>query len=119
MIRSSNLDAIQAASEGLGRLIEAGVPLANPDGYGQTRPTYSFTRLNDVKPEMIAEATASAREGAEQFAEDSDSEVGGIRRANQGIFQILPRDDAPGVQEPYERFKRVRVVSTVEYYLDG
>jgi hypothetical protein len=119
MIRTSDLDAILAASQALGRLIEAGVPLAAPDGYAQTRPTYVFTRLNDVKPEMIGEATAAAREAAERFAQDSGSRVGGIRRASQGVFQILPRDDAPGVQEPYERFKRIRVVSTVEYYLDG
>ncbi len=119
MIRTEDLDAVVAAAEAVGRLIESGVPVAAPDGYAQTRPTFSFTRLNDVKPEMIAEATAAAREAAERFAEDSRSRVGGIRRANQGIFQILPRDDAPGVQEPYERFKRIRVVSTVEYYLDG
>ena len=48
---------------------------------------------------MIAEATARAREGAEQFARDSGSRVGAIRRANQGTFEILPRDRVPGASE--------------------
>ncbi|HEY7113152.1 MAG TPA: hypothetical protein VIA45_09500 [Thermoanaerobaculia bacterium] len=44
---------------------------------------------------MIAEATARGREAAEQFARDSKSRVGGIHRASQGLFEILPRDQAP------------------------
>ena len=66
---------------------------------------------------MIAEATARAREAADQFATDSKSRLGGIRRANQGVFEILPRDQAPGIQEQQQIGKRVRVVSTVEYFL--
>lgn len=116
-VRSEDLESVDAAYEGVGRLIEAGIPLSSPGGYGELRPTYIFTRLNDVKPGMIADATGSAREAAEQFALDSGSDLGGIRRANQGVFEILPR--TPGIPESYERFKQVRVVSTIEYYLDG
>src|SRR3546814_12373273 len=67
---------------------------------------------------MIAEATANARAGAEQFAADSGSRVGAIRRANQGVFQILARDDIPGVQEGKEINKTLRVVSTLEYLME-
>ena len=74
--------------------------------------------VNDLKPQMIAEATASAREAAEQFAKDSGSRLSGIRQASQGIFQILPRDRAPGVMEESQVNKTVRVVSTVEYSLE-
>ena len=77
-----------------------------------------FTKLNDLKPPMIAEATARAREAAEQFARDARSELGGIRRANQGIFEILPRDQAPGIFEGNQILKTVRVVSTIEYLLE-
>jgi hypothetical protein len=66
---------------------------------------------------MIAEATARARESAQQFARDSRSALGGIRTASQGMFEILPRDQAPGVQEESQLVKIVRVVSTVEYFL--
>jgi hypothetical protein len=66
---------------------------------------------------MIGEATRRAREGAAQFAKDSGSGVGGIRRANQGIFEILPRDNTPGLSEDTQVEKTVRVVSTIEYEL--
>ena len=80
-------------------------------------PVFLFTALNDAKPEMVAEATRNAREAAQEFARDSGSQLGGIRRASQGVFQILSRDEAPGIQEPYQVNKRLRVVSTVDYYL--
>jgi hypothetical protein len=67
---------------------------------------------------MIAEATASARAAAQTFAEDANSQIRGIRRANQGVFVILPRDQAPGVQEETQLFKTVRVVTTIDYLLD-
>jgi hypothetical protein len=119
LVRSPNVAAVHAASQAVGRLLQAGVPLSTISGYGYSRPTYSFTRLNDIKPEMIAQATASARAAAQQFANDSGGKVGGIRRANQGVFVILARDRAPGVEEVAQRFKTVRVVSTIEYYLEG
>ena len=67
---------------------------------------------------MIAEATSIARAAAEQFARDSGSGLGGIRQANQGVFVILPRDQAPGLNESSQLQKIVRVVSTVQYFLD-
>jgi hypothetical protein len=66
---------------------------------------------------MIAQATANAREAAEQFAKDSRTSLRGIRQANQGVFMILPRDQAPGISEEGQINKIVRVVSTVEYFL--
>ncbi|HHB13378.1 MAG TPA: SIMPL domain-containing protein [Chromatiales bacterium] len=72
---------------------------------------YLFTRLNEIKPAMIEEATRKAREVAEKFAADSNSRLGKIKRARQGQFSITPRDR----NNPH--IKRVRVVSTVEYYL--
>jgi hypothetical protein len=81
-------------------------------------PTFLFTRLNELKPAMIAEATAAAREAAEQFAADAKTTLGGIRQANQGIFVILPRDQASGITEESQLYKTVRVVATVDYYLN-
>ncbi len=73
---------------------------------------YQFTGLNTIKPEMIGEATKAAREAANQFAKDSDSEVGKIKSATQGQFSIEDSDSST----PY--LKEVRVVSTVVYYLN-
>lgn len=77
----------------------------------QARTEYLFTGLNAVKPAMIEEATRNAREVAEKFAADSSSTLGKIRRASQGQFSISDRDQ----NNPH--IKKVRVVSTVEYYL--
>jgi hypothetical protein len=114
MVRSTDVERIEATSQRVSELIEAGVVLSSEGGAG---PYYLFTRLNDVKPEMIGEATRRAREGAEQFAADSGSRVGGIRRASQGLFQILARDDAPSIMEQRQIRKTVRVVSTIDYVL--
>jgi hypothetical protein len=117
MVRSDDPAMIRTASQGVGELVDAGVVLASSGGWSGG-PTYVFSRLNDFKPEMIAEATASAREAAEKFAQDSGERVGAIRRANQGVFQILPRDPAPGVSEENQLEKTLRVVTTVDYLLE-
>lgn len=115
LVRSSEVDKAEALAQQVGKLVEAGVILAN-DG-GMSGPNYLFTKLNDIKPAMLAEALANAREGAAKFAEDSGAQVGSIRRAYQGVFQILARDQAPGLYEPGQIDKTVRVVSTVDYAL--
>ncbi len=79
-------------------------------GY-QTQTEFLFTELNRLKPEMIQEATRNAREVADKFAKDSQSRLGKIKRASQGQFSINNRDS----NTPY--IKRVRVVSTITYYL--
>jgi hypothetical protein len=116
MVRTDEPGRIQAASQDIGELVAAGVVLSSGDGYG-SGPTYLFTRLNDLKPAMLAEANANARKAAEQFAKESRSRVGGIRRASQGVFEILPRDQAPGIMENSQMQKTLRVVSTVDYFL--
>jgi hypothetical protein len=118
MVRTTNPQSVFDASQKVGELIEAGVVLSS-EGPMMGGPTYLFTKLNELKPAMIAEATANARQAAEQFAKDSGSRLGGIRQANQGLFVILPRDQAPGVQEERQRTKVVRVVTTVDYRLAG
>lgn len=118
VVRSTQPDQLLAASQRVPELVSAGVVLSTGNEYGGSNgPTFLFTKLNDVKPEMIQEATARAREAAEQFARDSKSAIGGIRRANQGVFEILARDQAPGITEESQLRKTVRVVSTVDYSL--
>jgi hypothetical protein len=116
MVRSTQIDRIRQAAQNVSELVDSGVLLTTD--YGPGGPTYLFSGLNDIKPAMIAEATAAAREAAQQFARDANASVGGLRRANQGVFQILARDQAPGVSEQQQPVKTVRVVSTVDYYLE-
>ena len=116
MVRTDKVDKIAAATQKIGDLVAAGIVLSG-EGQPSPGPVYLFTGLNDIKPAMIAEATKSAREGAEQFAKDSRSRITGIRRASQGLFQILPRDDAPRMSADNQIAKTVRVVSTIDYGL--
>lgn len=111
IVRTTNVDRVLATTRQLDRLIRQGVVLQDYTG-----PSYLFTKLNTVRPAMIAEATASARTGAQQFARDSGAALGGIRSANQGSFEILGRDDL-GYEPNSQVFKKVRVVTSVSYAL--
>lgn len=112
--RSTDIARAQTAVARQFDLVRRGVSLAEGSSM-----SYSFTKLNDIKPAMIAQATQDARRSAEQFARDSGSAVGDIRSATQGYFEITARDGASegyGVSDTPD--KRVRVVTTVEYFLD-
>lgn len=108
-IYSKNIDSVRSAKGSLSKLGKEGI-IFSGDDYGSSTE-YIFTQLNEVKPEMIAEATVKARAVAEKFAEDSESSLGKIRKASQGQFSISPRD----TNNPH--IKKIRVVTTVEYYL--
>jgi len=115
-LRTADVDRVADTFKRIGELVATGLVLSDENQWA-AGPTYIFTDLNALKPAMIAEATKNARAGAEQFAADSGSGVGTIRRANQGVFQILPRDSIPGAQEAKQIHKTVRVVSTIEFNL--
>lgn len=112
--RSTDIARAQRAVAQQFDLVRRGVSLAEGSAM-----SYAFTGLNAIKPPMVAEATRDARRSAEQFAQDSGASVGRIRSATQGYFEITARD---GVSENYgvsdTPDKRVRVVTTVQYYLD-
>lgn len=78
---------------------------------------YSFTRLNALKPAMTADATRDARAVAEQFARDSGAAVGGIKSATQGYFSVQPRDGDEGGNATASPLQKVRVVTTIDFYL--
>ncbi len=106
---TGNVEAVRGAMAKLVELGKQGIAISGQDY--QTRTEFLFTELNSIKPAMIEEATRNAREVAEKFAQDSSSRLGKIRRAQQGQFSISDRDS----NTPY--IKKVRVVSTLEYYL--
>ena len=108
-VYSKKVRAVRGILGTLSELGKKGIVFTGGDY--QTQPDYIFTRLNEVKPEMIEEATRNAREVAQKFAADSQSKLGKIKRASQGQFSISPRD------KNNPQIKKVRVVSTVVYYL--
>lgn len=114
-IITENVDLLESVSQKLDILIDKNVSIKS--GYGESKPIYRFTKLNDVKQEMLKEATLNARKTAEQFAVDSNTTVGSIKYANQGIFSIDSRNKGVGFEESFEKDKEVRVVITIEYWL--
>ena len=108
-VYSSNVSMVRNAMAGLSDLGMRGIAFTGGDYQNQTE--YLFTGLNQIKPEMIQEATTKAREVALKFAQDSNSKLGKIKRASQGQFSIDSRD------KNNPQIKKIRVVSTVEYYL--
>lgn len=117
VIRSQNVDQVALISQRISELVDSGVVLSGGAGLWGSGPMYLFTQLTRLKPAMIAEATKHARAAAKQFAIDSASQLGGIRKAHQGVFQILPRDKIPNMQKEKQIYKTLRVVSTIEYFL--
>jgi hypothetical protein len=108
-VYTTRVDAVREAKSGLAELGREGLVITGNDYQGRTE--YIFSGLNALKPAMVEEATRNAREVAQKFAADSQSRLGKIRSAQQGVFSIADRD----ANTPH--IKKVRVVSTVEYYL--
>ena len=106
---SKKVEAARKAMSGLADLGKLGIAVTGEE-YG-SRPEYLFSGLNEIKPAMIEEATKNAREVAEKFAADSRSRLGKIKTAQQGQFSIEDRDSTT------PHIKKIRVVSTVTYYL--
>lgn len=111
-VRSVDVARVNAASGTIGSLVKRGVVVSDYGG-----PSYFFTGLNQIKPDMIATATRNARSAAARFAQDSGTRVGGIRHASQGVFQILSRDRGTGAERSAIE-KTIRIVTTVNYALD-
>ena len=109
-VSSREVDKVRSLMPRLGELMAEGIAITRD--YSATTQ-YDFTSLNKIKPGMIEQATKNAREAAEKFAKDSESKLGKIKSAEQGLFTIEDRDS----NTPY--IKNVRVVTKLEYYLDN
>jgi uncharacterized protein len=126
-VRTKRVDVVAAAAQKTMELLQKGIVLSgNNQGSGLA---YKFTGLNSIKPDMITEATRNARAAADRFAADSGAKVGTIRQANQGVFSILAAEQSSEPSEGGEPgyggmgadaslIKTVRVVTTVQYYLN-
>ena len=110
VVTSDKVEQVRDLIKKQTELLRQGIAVVAGDYNYQT--TYEYTDLNSIKPEMIAEATANAREAADKFASDSHSELGKIKTASQGQFSIQDRDQyTPNI-------KTVRVVTYITYYLE-
>lgn len=107
---TGNIDAVLALMSRQSELLRKGIVTEGGNQW-ENPVEFKYEGLNEIKPDMIEEATMNARETAKKFAEDSGSRLGKIKTASQGTFTITDRDS----NTPY--IKQVRVVTSVTYYL--
>jgi hypothetical protein len=116
-LRTGDVMKARAAYAAQAQLLRAGVELSG------SNISYTFTGLNELKPDMIAEATRNARRSADQFARDSGASVGQIKTASQGYFSVGARDGEDcedcGSSGGSTPFQKVRVVTTIDYDIEG
>ncbi|AFL86965.1 hypothetical protein Terro_0626 [Terriglobus roseus DSM 18391] len=126
-LTTHDVDKLQHAGQNTADLVQAGIVVGGNQFGGGSGISYKWTGLNALKPDMITEATRNARASADRFAADSGSHVGAIRTANQGVFSISAAGPAASTTGGEEGgggqsadstvMKQVRVVTTVDYYL--
>ena len=124
-VRSTNVDNILRVSRMTDALLHAGVAISSTNEWQGSSPQFMFTKLNDIKPEMLAEATRNARNAGLEFAKESNTTLGKMRKASQGLFTISDRDEM-GANEgergsaagTADLFKKVRVVISVDYAIE-
>ena len=102
---TKNLDLVRKVQQSLE------TDLVNQNILANSWADYQYLGLNDIKPTMISESLENARTAADEFAKNSRSRIGKMRTASQGYFEVEDLD------ENTPQVKKVRVVTTVEYYL--
>lgn len=120
IVRTGKVDIVRTALGSMDELIQAGVLLSAGRDDGRASVIYRYTKFNDLRPELIADATKNARASAAKFAADSGRSVGAIRTAQQGLIQIFSEegtDESAGYGASSYR-KKIRVVNTIEFDLD-
>jgi Uncharacterized protein conserved in bacteria len=115
LVTTDRVRDLADASRSVADLLRQGVVFSS-DAY-TAGASFVFTGINDLKSEMLTEATQRARETAEQFARESGAVVGDIQNANQGVFEILPAVEIPNDRPEKQIGKKVRVVTTITYSL--
>lgn len=108
-VETQKVELVSKVRTAISKLIAQGINIENK------APTYHFTKLNEIKPDMLREATKNARIAANEFAENAGVKVGGIRNARQGGFNV--RDVGERYEDTKKVEKDVRVVTTITFYL--
>jgi hypothetical protein len=113
-VNSSRVDALDTLSSKTGELLNQGVSISRSEN------RFYLDKFNDLRPQLIAESAKNAQELAQSFATATGSVIGTIRKANQGVIRLTSPDASPN--QDYDEgtnslMKKIRVVSTLEFYL--
>lgn len=115
LVTTARVDALAEAARSIADLLKSGVVFSS-DAWS-AGPSFVFTGINTLKSEMLTEATGRALDSAKQFAAESGAHVGAIQTANQGVFEIQPAVEIPNDRPEKQIDKKVRVVTTLTYFL--
>jgi uncharacterized protein len=118
LVKTTEVDKLAETARNTGDLLKVGVVFAS-DGGNSGGPSFQFTGINAMKGALLTEATQRAREAADKFAKESGAKVGAIQNANQGIIEVNAAVDIPDSSPDRQIDKKVRVVTTITYFLKG
>ncbi|MDZ4714418.1 MAG: SIMPL domain-containing protein [Cytophagales bacterium] len=126
LVRSAHVDTVFKVSQMTDELVRAGVVMSSQNDWQNSGVSFVYTGLNTIKPAMLAEATRNAKTAAEEFCKESGTVLGKLKKATQGLFTIVDRDDIHSSQNDggfyssgeKDLFKKVRVVISVEYSIE-
>ena len=114
-IKSGDVDKIARVSRESTELIDQGILFVS------SAPEYFYVKLDELKIEMLAKATANAKQRAESMARATGNKIGFMRSAKMGVFQITPVTSTDvtdwGVNDTTSLDKKVMAVVTVSFDL--
>lgn len=115
-VRSPEVDKIARISRQITELIDQGILLES------SAPEYHYTKLSDLKIEMLQEASKDAKLRAQQIAASADSSIGKMKEARMGVFQITPADSNEvsgyGINDTTSFEKDITAVVNISFALD-
>ena len=114
-ISSADIDKVTDISRNITELINDGVQFQSQP------PQYMYTKIADLKIEMLAAATKDASTRAQMIAENAGSKLGKLKSASMGVFQITPKysNDVTdsGINDTSSLEKEITAVVNCQFYV--
>lgn len=116
-VDSKNIDRVEKISREITELIQTGIEL------NSTTPSYYYTKLSELKIDLLAKASADAKLRAETIAKNAGSSLGKIRKATMGVFQITGQNSNEdysygGVFNTSSKNKTATITMKVDFAVD-
>ena len=116
-IESNDVEKIENVSREITELLNKGVQ------FNSQPPRYYYTKIADLKIEMISKATEDARLRAEKIAENSGGSLGELKNANMGVFQITGQNSGEdfswsGAYNTADKNKTASITMRLEYEIE-
>lgn len=115
-VESGDVDKIDKLSREVTELINQGIAI------NSAPPRFIYTKLSDLKIEMIGLATQDAKIRAEQIAKATDNDVGEVRSSKTGVIQINAKNSTEvsdyGINDTSSLEKTITAVVNISFSID-